>query len=364
MLQGRGYVAALFYLRTLRLMALKAAPPGAVTRTVRRFTRAGKPVSRTLLWLERVWIAAKYYAVGLWNYVDDDHCFLLASGIAFNVLLSVIPLSLLLFDLFSLTLQNNENAQQAIIDYIQKSIPISDYQDLASTWLGEKLSSVKHTGRLAAIVGGLSLMWLSSSLFSSLRTTVNAIFGLKPRANLLVLKLLDFLMMFVVMALLLASTFLTPIIGLLRELGAGILPDNVDSLLDGALPYFISLGLSLLLFLLLFRMLPHERLSRPVIFVSSIATVIMIEGMKYLFTFYLSKISRIGALYGTYAFLVGIALWMYFVAVVFTIGAEIGWLYQERRRALRLTTVEEDQISPRASSYGPEIFFESKLAQN
>ena len=100
--------------------------------------------------------------------------------------------------------------------------------------------------------------------------------------------------------------------------------------------------ISLVLFTLLFRMLPHERLPTRVIFVSAIATVIMIEGIKYAFTFYLAKLSNVGALYGTYAFLVGIALWIYFVAVVFTIGAEIGWLYQERRKALRLTTSEED----------------------
>lgn len=341
---------------------LKPSPPGAIMRSVKKFTKSGKPLPKLAMLGLRVWDNVKYYSLGLWNYLDDDHCFLLASGIAFNVLLSVIPLSLLLFDIFSVTLQNNENAATAIIEYIQKSIPIKDYQNLATSWVEEKLATVQHTSRLAAILGGVTLMWLSSSLFSSLRTTVNAIFGIKPRANLLVLKLLDFLMMFVVMALLLTSTFLTPIIGLFRELGSGILPDNIQSLLDGALPYFVSLGISILLFVILFRMLPHERLSRRVIFISAIVTVIMIEGLKYAFTFYLTKVSSVGALYGTYAFLVGIALWVYFVAVVFTIGAEIGWLYQERRKALRLTTGEEDQISRKAASYGPEIFFESKIA--
>ncbi|HET6512351.1 MAG TPA: YihY/virulence factor BrkB family protein [Candidatus Kapabacteria bacterium] len=343
-------------------MALKPSPPGAIMRSKKKYTKEGKPLPQIALWALRWWDATKYYAVGLWNYLDDDHCFLLASGIAFNVLLSVIPLSLLLFDIFSLTLQNNENAAKAIVDYVQKSIPIPDYQNLATQWVEQKLATVTHTSRIAAVIGGLTLMWLSSSLFSSLRTTVNAIFGIKPRANLLVLKLLDFLMMFVVMALLLTSTFLTPIVGLFNELGAGILPDSLEPYLNGALPYVISLSISLLLFYLLFRMLPHERLPRKVIFVSSIITVVMIEALKYAFTFYLAKLSNVGALYGTYAFLVGIALWIYFVSVVFTIGAEIGWLYQERRKALRIVTGEEEQISRKAASYGPEIYFESKAA--
>lgn len=342
-------------------MALKPSPPGAIMRSNRKFTKKGKPLPRSAMIGLRWWDAIKYYSVGMWNYTDDDHCFLLASGIAFNVLLSVIPLSLLIFDIFSLTLQNNENAARAIVDYVQKSIPIPDYQNLATQWVEQKLATVEHSSRIAAVIGGLTLMWLASSLFSSLRTTVNAIFGIKPRANMLILKLLDFLMMFVVMALLLTSTFLTPIIGLFRELGAGILPNNIEPYLDGALPYFVSLGISLVLFTLLFRMLPHERLPRKVIFVSAIATVAMIEGLKQAFTYYLTKISSVGALYGTYAFLVGIALWIYFVAVIFTFGAEIGWLYQERRKALREVTSEEEQKSRKAASYGVEIYFESKV---
>ena len=343
-------------------MALKPSPPGAIMRSKKKFTKKGKPLPKAALWALRWWDATKYYAVGLWNYLDDDHCFLLASGIAFNVLLSVIPLSLLIFDIFSLTLQNNENAANAIIEYVQKSIPIPDYQNVATEWVEQKLATVQHTSRIAAVIGGLTLMWLASSLFSSLRTTVNAIFGIKPSANLLVLKLLDFLMMFVVMALLLTSTFLTPIISLFRELGEDILPSGIEPYIDGVLPYFVSLGISLLLFTLLFRMLPHERLPRKVIFVSAMVTVVMIEALKYAFTFYMAKLSNVGALYGTYAFLVGIALWIYFVSVVFTIGAEIGWLYQERRKALRIVTGEEEQVSRKAASYAPEIYFESKVA--
>jgi membrane protein len=343
-------------------VALKTTPAGASRRTIKKFTKKGRPLPRSAMLGLRWWDAIKYYSVGLWNYTDDDHCFLLASGIAFNVLLSVIPLSLLIFDIFSLTLQNNENAAKAIVNYVQTSIPIPDYQNMATQWVETKLATVQHSSRIAAVIGGLTLMWLASSLFSSLRTTVNAIFGIKPRANMLVLKLLDFLMMFVIMALLLTSTFLTPIISLLRELGADVLPTSLEPFLDGALPYFVSLGISILLFYLLFRMLPHERLPRRVIFVSALVTVVMIELIKYGFTFYMTKISSVGALYGTYAFLVGIALWIYFVAVVFTIGCEVGWLYQERRKALRIVTGEEEQISRKAASYGPEIYFESKVA--
>ena len=37
--------------------------------------------------------------------------------------------------------------------------------------------------------------------------------------------------------------------------------------------------------------------------------VVLTEAMRFLFSYYMSHVSSIGALYGTYAFLVGIAWW-------------------------------------------------------
>src|SRR6185503_5237621 len=68
-----------------------------------------------------------YYAKGLWDGLDRDHCFLFASGIAFNVLLCIIPLSLILFQIFSIILQNNESAKLAVLQYIQDGLPIEQY---------------------------------------------------------------------------------------------------------------------------------------------------------------------------------------------------------------------------------------------
>src|SRR5690348_17154241 len=121
-----------------------------------------------------IWNAAKYYAVGLFDHLDEDHAFMLASGIAFNVLFSIIPLSLLLFDLFTVILRDNARASQIIIDYVAQSIPVPAYRDTAVEWLSTQLTSIKHIGHVAGFIGGLTLMWLASALFSSLRTTVNA----------------------------------------------------------------------------------------------------------------------------------------------------------------------------------------------
>jgi membrane protein len=197
-------------------------------------------------------------------------------------------------------------------------------------WLARELGAASRSGAIAGIVGAVSLFWLASVLFSSLRTSLNAVLNLPAKSNAIIQKLLDFLLMIVVLVLLLASTFLSPIVTLLERLGTQYLPLWLANLLDTAIPRVVAISITVILYLVLFRMLPNERLSRPVLLVSAMTTVILTEAMRLLFVYYMTHISSIGTLYGTYAFLIGISLWIYYASLAFLIGAEVGWLYKER----------------------------------
>ena len=115
-----------------------------------------------------------------------------------------------------------------------------------------------------------------------------------------------------------------------QHLGTQIFPGWLSYVLDTAVPRVVSLAISIMLYVLLFRMLPNKRLSQSVILVSAATAVVLTETMKLLFVYYMKHLSSIGTLYGTYAFFVGISLWVYYASTAFLIGAEVGWLYQER----------------------------------
>jgi membrane protein len=303
------------------------------------------------LW-STVWHSIKYYAVGLWHYADDDHCFLLAAGIAFNVLYCLIPLTLVAFYIFSIALSNEEQASRTVLNYISQTLPLPYYREALVQWLSIKLVAVKHTGPIAGLVGGITLAWLASIVFSTLRTSLNAIYGFRTKSNYFKQKLLDIVLMVVVIVLLLGTTLLTPFISLFHQLGSSWLPDSISNFSDSVVPFFVSLGLSALLYIILFRMLPHERLSRNAVFVSAATAVILTELMKYAFSFYMQKLSSVGALYGSFAFIVGISLWIYYVSVVFTIAAEVGWLYRERHEMYHKW---QDAEHPGAAAIDPTI---------
>ncbi|MDP4221017.1 MAG: YihY/virulence factor BrkB family protein [Bacteroidota bacterium] len=272
----------------------------------------------------------KYYTKGLWNGLDADHCFIFASGIAFNVLLCIIPLSLILFQIFSLILQNNESAKQAVFEYIQRSLPIENYGQALRDWVQNQFAYVSNVSYLPGIIALVVLLWLASALFSSLRSAVNGIFKIPTHHNMAVLKIKDIGMIFVVSLFLLLTILFSPLVTGLQKMSDNILPAFLSSFVHSTLSYLIPLGITILLFLYLYHSLPHRRIPWRVSILSTLVTVGLIEVMKYVFVFYLDKISNLGAVYGAYAFLVAIAFWAYYVGLVFTIGAEVGKLYRDK----------------------------------
>ncbi len=294
---------------------------------------------------KRIWESIKYYSIGIYKHSDEDNYFLLAAGIAFNVLYCVLPLSLVIFYFFSVALSKG-SAAGYVVSYVVESFPIGVNEQAVRAWLMNELTKLGHGGAIAGIVGGVTLFWLASILFSTLRTSVNIVFNMSTKKNVIFQKLLDFLLMVIVLALLLTSTFLSPIVNLLQRLGAEVLPHWLSPIITTTAARFLSLAISIVLYGVLFWMLPHDRLPRKVIFVSAATSVILTEAMRFLFVIYMAHISSLRSLYGTYAFLAGISLWLYYASLAFLIGAEIGRLYQDRHKTEFIEIQGKSKIHP------------------
>jgi membrane protein len=85
------------------------------------------------------------------------------------------------------------------------------------------------------------------------------------------------------------------------------------------------------MFYVIFRILPHGVINIKTAVISSIWCSLLWEILKIGFTIYLVKLSNYAAIYGTYAAIAVLVLWIYYSAVVFVIGAEVGQIYNERK---------------------------------
>src|SRR5437763_15618136 len=154
--------------------------------------------------------------------MDADHCFLFASGIAYNVILCIIPISLILFQVLSIVLRSSDTAKQAVFEYIRTSLPIENYGQPLHDWIEHQLSYVSNASFLPGIIALLVLLWLSSALFASLRAAINGIFKIPTHHNIALLKLKDFASVFVLSLLLLITLLLAPVISALQSVSDDI----------------------------------------------------------------------------------------------------------------------------------------------
>jgi membrane protein len=272
-----------------------------------------------------------YYAKGLWKRIDDHHVFLFAGGLAFSIFLCIIPFVLIIFAVLG-NILDSSYVQFQINTLIETIIPYSRYSEFVKKIIFNRISEVIEYRNIAGIIGGFGLLFAASSLFSSMRTILNKVYGVETDVNILIAKLRDFALVFMVIIIFFMTTISMPTIDLLREKAGewavlGFLSSGLFSHLIFSL---LSLLLIFIVFNVLYFTVPLRKLGRKATFMSALWAAILWEAAKQLFGYYLYNFAAFNVIYGAYALIVVVAFWIYYSSVVFIIGAEIGFLYFER----------------------------------
>ncbi len=272
-----------------------------------------------------------YYYKGLVKRIDDHHVFLFAGGLAFSIFLCIIPFVLIIFAVLG-NLLDSSYVQFQINTLIETIIPYSRYSEFVKKIIFNRINEVIEYKNIAGIIGGFGLLFAASSLFSSMRTILNKVYGVEIDVNIFIAKLRDFALVFMVIIIFFVTTISMPTIDLLRQ-KAGEWP-IFGFLSNGIFSHLIFSLLSLLLIFIVFSVLyftvPLRKLGRKATFMSALWAAILWEAAKQLFGYYLYNFAAFNRIYGAYALVVVVAFWIYYSSVVFIVGAEIGHLYFER----------------------------------
>jgi len=254
---------------------------------------------------------------------ERRHIFLLAAGIAFNQLICLIPFLLIAISIAS-SFISEEATRQAVLELIVRLVPSGTSIDDMMLGIVREVSTAFRYTTLAGWIAGGVLLWTSSALFSSLRTGLNAIFHIATPKLFLLYKLKDIGFVIVSTVLITATTLVTPILSLIENYGASVLPDGSEGLVFGLGAQLVSITATTVLFLTLYGIVPNARLPRRTILLSTVAAVLLWEGARLLFTWYVNTATNFSAFYGGYVAVVSLALWTYYSSLVFLVAAEIG----------------------------------------
>lgn len=267
----------------------------------------------------------RYYLTGLYHRSDEHHIFLLGGGVAFSLFFCILPFILIIISLLGHVLEVSAVKTQ-IFTMVEQMIPYSRYAEFAKKIINTRIQEVAAHKNRAGYLGLVGLLFTASGLFRSLRTVLNLVFKIDDRTSLVKSRLKEFAMVFVVTLLALTLTILLPVLELAKEFLDKLRFQPINDLLFSLSSLVVTFGI----FFVLYNYISHKQVTKKVAAVSALSTTILWEMASKLFGYYLRHFASFGKIYGAYVFVIVIALWIYYSAVIFIIGAEIGQLYRER----------------------------------
>lgn len=188
-----------------------------------------------------------------------------------------------------------------------------------------KNASLAGKSKLAAIIGALTLLIGATSVFAEIQDSINSIWGLRPKPKRGWVKLLQnrFLSFSVIIGLgflLLVSLSLSTIIDGFSEQLRARFPE-VTIIVFYVANVCITLGVTSLIFGVIFKVLPDANIRWKDVFVGALTTAVLFMLGKFGMSFYISK-SNVGSTYGAAGALVVLLLWIYYSSLILYFGAE------------------------------------------
>ena len=278
-----------------------------------RFLRGAK---KTADQLRLLWDALKKFG--------QDHGFLLSSGIAFELLICLIPLILLFLALIGTCLYSDREILSHIRRYLESSFPSLDPKMMRS------LLSVIRNRKIAGVLGFGGLLWTSTWVFSSLRTALNIIFGVKKERGFFHGKTIDLLMIFSAGVFLLMSMALTSMITFVQQVPIR-LPLEMGPILQFLLKYLVPFFFAFGMFFLIYKIVPNRRIRFKTAFHTALFTTLLWEGAKQVLSWYVLRAGRFSMVYGSLGALAIFFLWVYYSAAIVLLGGEVASLIERRK---------------------------------
>lgn len=240
---------------------------------------------------------------------------MLAAAIAYNMIFHLVPLTMLVLALGGALLpglapQRSEFAERFLPR--AECIRCLDLRPIA-----------EHSGVLGAL--GLAALALGGAgMMAALRNALNIILDVDKPRSFLRGKLIDLSMIPAVVVLFYLSVLASLVLSLLQELTPRIA--RLDIYIGWGwrlLSFAIGLSATGALFFLIFRVLPRYRLPTGAILLAAATTSVLFELAKLLLGGYVAFAHRVSFVLGTVGGVAFFATWLYLLAFIFVLGAEL-----------------------------------------
>ncbi len=278
--------------------------------------------------------AAADYTRRIWHHAADDDLLFLASGVAFGILLAALPFVLLVMSgLATLLKETPERTALTVHQLLDTLLPRHSGATEASVH-GLIDSVLKSSGALG-IWGAVGYFWFTARLFGALRSALGKVLDFGTHRGVVAGKLFDFRLTVVATALITAYLALTAYVAIATSRGASFLVNlglrsDVMTGLEYAIGRVLAFILVVTLIFLLYRFIPVRGIPTRAALVGAVIASIIFELTRVAYEALTGVLSPATIYTGTLYTIVSIVFWVYYVAIIFLLGAEVARVYEIR----------------------------------
>ncbi|HUX32439.1 MAG TPA: YihY/virulence factor BrkB family protein [Gemmatimonadaceae bacterium] len=279
--------------------------------------------------------AVRDYVGRVWDNSYEDNVLFLASGISFDILLASVPFVITLVSGVTIALDLSPASSSAEInDVVDRMLP--PHSDALGLPVHRILGDALHAHHSLGLWSALIFILLSTRLFASLRTVLGDVFDVEDTRGIIAGKLFDVRMTLLATALFVANTMLSAYLTIARSRGIEILRDiglrkDIMGPLEYLLGRLVAFGFLAVMFFAIYRYLPARRIRWQSALVASLFTSMLFELAKHMFSVVITHVDAESVYTGTVAAIVIVVVWVYYSAIVFILGGEVGQVYELRR---------------------------------
>ena len=251
----------------------------------------------------------------------------MAAGMSFFGMLSLIPLTLLGVSMLGYLLDSSEDAQQFVSKLLFENFPRSAEEMLNQ--INAIITSPKRT-----LVNGLSLLgliWSGMRFFNILQRVLNDVWVGATQRRFFRGRAAAFASFMMAGLLFWASFVFTSSMAAARELGitfGGITLPGVRGLWL-MLEFVTPLIASIIMLFLVYLLVPHARISLRAAFIGATFAAVFLQLSRWVFSFVMVKFDVYGRVYGPLASFIMFMSWLYLSMTILLLGAELGSQCQE-----------------------------------
>lgn len=251
----------------------------------------------------------------IYTETSKAHIFLIASGISFNILLYVIPLLLMVVYVITIFFEP-EYSLKLIDKLLKEALPRKLYSREYFKIIETEINYLFEYRSYFGIFGIAIILWLSSALVSSLRYGLNLIFEIKEGTFGFLYRFKDVFVTILFTILILLYAFVLPILKLVLNFIDQIEFEFIRYYLSGFVINSITISIAVVLYLLIYRLVPSRNIGFKLIISSTTLTVLFQELFSYLFTIYIVEFNSFGKVYGSLGIIIAIAVWLYYSSLI------------------------------------------------